>query len=152
MSVRLLKCGFVVLLLFGSISCAADDLKVVVLDSKNGHALRGKLVCIMPPANPRDPVILEQSRVCHRTDSGGTALFRLTDPVPEAVKVMFASDGLVPCFPPHSFVVADAMKEGTVATNTCGDASTDTTEKGEVVLFAHQKSIKEALDTVRNEW
>src|SRR5208283_2590835 len=74
MSLRSLRYGFVALLLFGSINCAADDLKVVVLDSKDGHALRGKLVCIMLPANPRDPVILEQSRVCHRTDSGGTAL------------------------------------------------------------------------------
>jgi len=152
MSKRGLKYGFVGLLLFGCLNCAAEDLKIVVLDSKDGHALKGKLVCIMPPVNPREPIVMEQSRVCHRTDSSGTALFRLMDPAPELVNIIFASDGLVPCFSPQSFVVADAMKIGMVAKNTCGDASTDTTETGEVVLFGHQKGIKEALDSVRNEF
>ncbi len=152
MLVSLLRYGLVLLLLLGSVSYAADDLKVVVLDSKDGHGLRGKLVCITLPTDPREPVVLEQTRVCHRTDSTGTAPFRLEDPVPEKVDITFSSDGLVPCFSQHSFVVADAMKMGTVAKNTCGDASTDTTEAGEVVLFGHQKSIKEAMDTVRNEF
>ncbi len=130
----------------------AADLKIVILDSKTGHALRGKLVCItLPAANPADPVV-ERPRECHRTDSGGTAAFMLSDPAPETVDVSFATDGLIPCFAPHTFTVADAMKMGVVAKNTCGDASTDTTETGEVVLFGHQKSLKEALNSARDEF
>jgi len=44
------------------------------------------------------------------------------------------------------------MTDGMVAKNTCSDASTDTTETGELVLFVHQKGIKEALDSTRNEF
>ncbi len=140
------------LLALGRWSYAGDDLKVVVLDSKDGHALKGKLVCITWPAtSPTDPVV-QSSRDCQRTDSGGTALFALPDPGPPKVEVTLASNGLVACYSPEKFVVADAMKEGMVARNTCGSATTDTTENGEVVVFGHQKSLKEAMNGVRNEF
>lgn len=141
------------LLLFAlTIASHAADLKVVVLDSKDGHALKGKLVCIkLPPDEPNAPVV-EHVRNCQRTDSGGVATFALSDPVPVTVDVSLASDGLTPCFAPNTFAVSEAMQAGMVARNTCGDADTDTTETGEVVVFAHQKSLREAMSTVRNEF
>jgi len=149
-SLQYISAALLLLALTG-IGHAADELKVVVLDSKTGHAMKGKLVCINVPPNPRDPVV-ERVRDCQRTDSGGIATFALSDPPPVTVDVTFGSDGLVPCYAPHNFAIADAMKTGTVARNTCGDASTDTTETGEVVVFGHQKSLKEAANSVRNEW
>ncbi|HTV66135.1 MAG TPA: hypothetical protein VMD98_11045 [Bryocella sp.] len=149
-SLRYLSAAFLLLALAGA--SHATDFKVVVLDSKNGHALRGKLVCInLPPDDPNAPVV-EHVRACQRTDSGGVAVFALTDPVPVTVDVSLASDGLMPCFTPHTFAVSDAMKTGTVSKNTCGGAATDTTETGEVVVFAHQKSLREAMSSVSNEF
>jgi len=141
------------LLVFG-LGCLshAADLKVVVLDSKSGHALHGKLVCILVPAGKSEGPVVYPSRECRRTDSGGTAAFALPDPAPETVKVELSTNGLVPCFASQPFVVADAMKDGMVAKNTCGDADTSTTETGEVVLFAHQKGVKETLGSARNEF
>jgi len=141
-------CATLFLLLGAAVAGAADDLTIVLLDSRTGHALHRKLVCIAYPAgNPAEPVI-QTVHECHRTDSGGSAAFRLPEPAPEKVDVLLASDGLVPCFSPRSFVVADAMKMGVVATNTCGDTTTDTTQTGELVLYGHQKSLWEAL----NDW
>jgi len=132
-------------LLLGLGAARATDLNVVLLDSATAHALRHKLVCILFPAgNPADPIVTE-SRQCQRTDSGGTATFKLPDPPPEKVDVELGSDGLVACYDPHTFTVADAMKVGMVAKNTCGDANTDTTQTGELVLFGHQMSVWEAL-------
>jgi hypothetical protein len=143
--------GLLLLLGLGGVGHAAK-LKVVVLDSNSAHGLRGKLVCLKFPAtNPADAIV-EHARDCQRTDSGGTAVFALPDPAPEKVEVFFATDGLRPCFSPHTVTLADAMDKGMVVKNTCGTASTDTTETGEVILFAHQKSLKEALDSVQNEW
>jgi hypothetical protein len=136
----------------GGLAQARDDLKIVLLDSKDAHPLHGKLVCLkFPVSNPNDAVV-EHPRDCQRTDSGGTALFALPDPAPEKVEVFFATDGLQPCFSPHTVALSGAMDKGEVMENTCGDADTDTTETGELILFAHQKSLKEALDSVRNEW
>jgi len=154
MPTRYLRYGLWLFLLVGLGRCcyAGDDLKVVVLDSKDAHALKGKLVCILWPANnPSDPVV-QHARDCQRTDSGGTATFTLVDPMPPKVEITLSSNGLVACFSPETFVVADAMKEGTVARNTCGSATTDTTETGEVVVFGHQKSLKEAMNSARNEF
>jgi hypothetical protein len=150
---RSLRYAFVALLLFALTGAShATDLKVVVLDSKDGHALKGKLVCInLPPDDPNAPVI-EHVRNCQRTDSGGVATFALADPAPVTVDVSLASEGLTPCFAPHTFPVSDAMKAGMVSRNTCGDADTDTTETGEVIVFAHQKSLREAMNSVRNEF
>jgi hypothetical protein len=131
---------------------AADDLKVVLLDSKDGHALKGKLICIRWQVTKTTDVIVQYARDCQRTDSGGTATFSLQDPQPPTVEVVLSSNGLISCYSPESFAVADAMSAGTVAKNTCGSASTDTTESGEVVVFAHQKSLKEATNSVRNEF
>lgn len=136
----------------GCLSYAGDDLKIVLLDSKDAHPLRGKLVCLkFPVANP-SAAIVEHPRDCQRTDSGGTASFTLPDPAPEKVDVFFATDGLIACFSPHTVVLADAMEKGTAMDNTCGPAETDTTETGELILFAHQKTLKEALDSARNEF
>jgi hypothetical protein len=66
--------------------------------------------------------------------------------------VSLASDGLTPCFAPNTFAVSEAMQGGTVSKNTCGDADTDTIETGEVVVFAHQKSLREAINSARNEF
>jgi hypothetical protein len=142
------------LLFFGSFAghSRAAELKIVVLDSNTAHPLHGKLVCLKFPVTNPYAAIVEHPRDCQRTDSGGTALFALPDPAPEKLEVFFATDGLRPCFSPHTVVLAAAMDKGTVMENTCGKASTDTTEVGEMILFAHQKSLKEAWDTVRNEW
>jgi len=134
------------------IGFAADDLKIVLLDGKDAHALKGKLVCILLPVSDPQGAVVEHPRDCRRTDSSGTADFALPDPAPEAVDVILGSNGLVPCFKPHPFQIAEALSEGMVVKNTCSEASTDTTEKGELVLFAHQKSVKEALDSTRNEF
>ena len=141
--VGLLLCGL------GAVS-QATDLKVVVLDSKEGKPMRSKLVCVAFPSS--DPVVLNQPRMCGRTDSTGTAAFRLPEPEPEKVKVELATNNLVPCYAPQAFVVADALKDGLVAKNTCADETTDTTETGEVVVYAHQKSVKEVLGSARDEF
>lgn len=144
--------GLWLLLALAGVGHAGDSLKIVVLDSNTAHGMRGKIVCIkFPVANPADPIV-EHPRDCQRTDSGGSASFALPDPKPEKVEVFFATDGLRPCFSPHTVALADAMDKGVVMKNTCGKASTDTTETGEMILFAHQKSWKEAFDSVQNEW
>lgn len=149
-SLRNLSVALLVLVLAGA--SHAVDLKVVVLDSKDAHALKGKLVCIkLPPDEPNAPIV-QHVRTCERTDSGGVATFPLTDPAPVTVDVSLATDGLTPCFAPHTFAVSDAMKAGTVSKNTCGKAGTDTTETGEVIVFAHQRSLREAMGSVRNEF
>jgi len=151
-SLRSIVGGLLLVVSLGCLAQARDDLKIVLLDSKDAHPLRGKLVCLkFPVANPNEAVV-EHPRDCRRTDSGGTALFALPDPAPEKVEVFFATDGLQPCFSPHTVTLSGAMDKGEVMDNTCGDADTDTTETGELILFAHQKSLKEALDSVRNEW
>jgi len=130
----------------------AADLNIVLLDSNSGHPLRWKLVCISYPTADSEGPVIEKVRECHRTDSVGTAAFRLPDPPPEMVDVTPATDGLISCFAPHKFAVAEAMKTGVVAENTCGDAATDTTQTGELVLYAHQKSIREVLNSTRDEF
>jgi hypothetical protein len=151
-SLKNISCGLLLLVALAGTALAGDDLKIVVLDSSTGHALRGKLVCIIfPVSNPADPVV-ERPRECRRTDSAGTAAFPLPDPMPAKVEVFFSTNGLIPCFSPHTVVPADAMGKGMVMDNTCGDASTDTTETGEVILFAHQKTLREAMESVRNEF
>ncbi len=150
LAIRILT-ACVLLFVLGPIS-HATDLKVVLLDSQSGHAMRGKLVCLsFPPANPANPVI-NQARECRRTDGNGIAAFPMPDPTPQTVNVALATDRLVPCFAPLTFDVAPAMKTGVVAKNTCGAASTDTTETGEVVLFGHQRSVWDALKSVRDEF
>ncbi len=141
------------LLLFGLVHFSqASDLNIVLLDSNSGHPLRGKLVCISFPAADSQGPVISKVRDCHRTDSVGTAAFSLPDPEPEKVEVAPASNGLVSCFSPHTFAVAEAMKTGVVAENTCGDATTDTTQTGEVVLYVHQKGVRETVGSVRNEF
>jgi len=155
MSARVSTCILATLFLLfglGRVGYAADDLKIVLLDSKDTHALKGKLVCILLPVSDPQGAVVQHPRECHRTDSGGVATFPLPDPAPETVEVILGSNGLVPCFKPQTFKIAEAMTDGMVAKNTCSDASTDTTETGELVLFVHQKGIKEALDSTRNEF
>jgi hypothetical protein len=144
-----ISAALVLLFGFANISYAAD-LKIVLLDGKSGHPLHRKLVCIAFPVG--DPVVTSQPRACRRTDSTGTADFTLPDPIPESVNVELATNNLVPCFSPAKIVLADAMKTGLVAKNTCGDATTDTTETGEVVLYGHQKNVKEVLSSTRDEF
>ena len=131
---------------------AGDDLKVVLLDSKDAHVLRGKLVCVWyPSGDPRSGVI-ERSRECHRTDSTGTVGFVLPEGDLTRIHVALASDGLVPCYAKEDINLTEALKTGSVATNTCGDAETETTAPGELVLFAHQTSLWEAAKSRRDEF
>lgn len=142
---RCISAGLVLLIGFGHISYAAD-LKVVLLDGKSGHPLRWKQVCLSFPAgDAAKPTAVDPSRGCRRTDSLGAAEFPLPDPAPETVNIVLLTNGLVECFAPRTFAVAEAMKAGVVAKNTCGDASTDLTEPGDVVLFGHQKNLWQVL-------
>ena len=129
----------------------ATDLKVVVLDSKEGKPMKSKLVCVLFPTT--DPIVTNRQRMCGRTDSTGTAAFRLPDdPMPQTVKVELGTNNLVPCYTAQTFAIADVLKDGVVARNTCADGTTETRDPGEVVVYAHQKSVKEALGTARDEW
>jgi hypothetical protein len=142
---RRISAGLVLLIGLGHISYAAD-LKVSLLDSKSGHPLRWKQVCVSFPAGDAAKLTAgDQSRGCRRTDSVGTAEFPLPDPVPETVNIVLLTNGLAECFSPRTFPLAEAMKSGVVAKNTCGDASTNLTEAGEVVLFGHQKNLWQVL-------
>jgi hypothetical protein len=142
---RPISTGLLLLFAFGYISYAAD-LKVVLLDSKSGHPLRWKQICVSFPAgDAAKPTAADQSRGCHRTDSVGVAEFTLPDPVPETVNIVLLTNGLVECFAPRTFPLAEAMKSGVVAENTCGDASTNLTEPRSVVLFGHQKNLWQVL-------
>jgi len=135
----------------GNLLCAAQ-LKVQVLDSSSGHGLHNKLVCVSFPAENSDGPIITEARDCHRTDSTGTVEFKLPDPAPKSVHIALASNGLDPCFRPESFELSAAMDGGTVAKNTCGDAGTDLTEDGEVVVFAHQRSLWESMKARSDEF
>lgn len=138
-------------LLLGFVQVAkATDLKIVLLDSKTGHPMHSKLICVVFPST--DPIVVDQARMCSRTDGTGTATFKLPDTDPQTVKVEMNSNNLEPCFAPEAFPIAEAMKDGFVATNTCGDETTTTKETGELVLYGHQKSLKQALDKARDEW
>jgi hypothetical protein len=140
-------------LLFG-LSCLGfgNNLKVMLLDSSNGHGLHNKLVCISFPTADSDTLVIKEARDCHRTDSTGTVEFRLPDPAPKSVHIALASNGLNTCFSPETFEVAAAMKGGTIAKNTCGDASTDLTEDGEVIVFGHQMSLWESMKARSDEF
>src|SRR5262249_23067808 len=131
---------------------AADDFKVVLLDSKDAHALRGKLVCLTYPVGDPHSGVVHRGRECRRTDSTGAAAFTLPEGELEKIQVAMASDGLVGCYPWHDVNIAEALKTGIVASNTCADANTATTEPGELVLFAHQTSAWEAMKSRRNEF
>jgi hypothetical protein len=138
-------------LLIGFVQLAnAADLNVVLLDSKTGRPMHSKLVCVVFPST--DPIVVNQARMCSRTDGTGTATFRLPDTDPQTVKVELATNNLEPCFAPQAYSIAAAMKDGLVAKNTCGDSTTDTTETGELVLYGHQKSVKEVLGSTRDEF
>ncbi len=134
------------------LGCASDELKIVLLDSNDAHALKGKLVCIRWPISKPTDAFVQHARDCQRTDSGGIATFAFQDPAPLQVEVTLSSNGLISCYSPESFTLAEAKSGGTVAKNICGSASTDTTEDGEVVVFAHQKGVKETVNSVRNEF
>lgn len=140
------------LLGFAFLCRAEDDLKVTLLDSKDGHSLHGKLICISFPISSANSPVVERARDCRRTDSGGTASFSLPDPAPDTIEIRLATNGLVECFRHRSFALTEAMESGVVAKNTCGDASTDTTQTGEVVLFAHQTSLWQALRSHNDEF
>lgn len=146
---RHISAALLLLLSLGAAGYAAD-LKIVVLDSKDGHPLRSKLVCVTFPT--KDPIAVNQPRMCNRTDTTGAATFLLPDPAPESVKVDLASNNLVPCFASQAFSVAVAMKDGLVAKNTCGGGTTDTTETKELVVYGHQKGMKEVLGSTRDEF
>jgi len=138
-------------LLIGSVQVAkATDLKVVLLDSKTGHPMHDKLICVVFPST--EPIVVSQARMCSRTDGTGTAAFRLPDTDPQTVKVELASNNLEPCFKSQAYSLADALKDGLVATNTCADETTSTRDPGELVLYGHQKSLKQALGQARDEW
>jgi hypothetical protein len=128
------------------------QLKILVLDSNNGHGLHNKLVCISFAAGGVEGPVTNEARDCHRTDSTGTVEFHLTDPVPKAVHVVLGSNGLNPCYSPESFDISAALKGGTVAKNTCGEANTTLTEDGEVVVFAHQMSLWESMKARSDEF
>jgi hypothetical protein len=138
------------LLLCGVGHLWAEDLKVVLIDSKSGHPLHSKLVCVFFPVT--DPIAVNEPRMCRRTDNTGTAAFRLPDTDPQTVKVELASNNLEPCYKSQAFPLGDAMKDGVVAKNTCADETTTTKNPGELVLYGHQKSMKEVLGTARDEW
>ncbi len=129
---------------------SATDLKIVLLDSKTGRPMHSKLVCVVFPST--EPIVANQARMCSRTDGTGTATFRLPDSDPQTVKVELATNNLESCFRSQAYSIAEAMKDGLVAENTCGDSTTDTTETGELVLYGHQKSVKEVLGTTRDEF
>lgn len=138
-------------LLIGFVQLAgATDLKVVLLDSKTGHPMHNKLVCVVFPST--ELIVVNQARMCSRTDGTGIATFRLPDTDPQTVKVDLNSNNLEPCYKSEAFSLADAMKDGFVAENTCADDTTTTRDPGELVLYGHQKSLKEALGQARDEW
>lgn len=128
----------------------ATDLKIVLLDSKTGNPMHSKLICVVFPVN--DPIVVSQARMCSRTDSTGTATFRLPDTDTQTVKVDLASNNLEPCFRSQAYSLAEALKDGLVAKNTCAEDTTSTRDPGELVLYGHQKSVKEALGQARDEW
>lgn len=128
----------------------ATDLKVVLLDSKTGQPMHSKLICVFFPVN--DPIAVNQARTCQRTDNTGTATFRLPDTDPQTVKVELATNNLAPCYKAQAFPLADTLKDGVVAKNMCADETTTTKDPGELVLYGHQKSLKEALGQARDEW
>ena len=135
-----------------SAAFAGDDLKVVLLDSKDGHGLRGKLVCVWYPTGDPQGGVTERRRECHRTDTAGTAGFVLPEGDLARIHIALASDGLLPCYAKEDINLTEALKTGSVATNTCGDAETETTAPGELVLFAHQTSLWEAAKGRRDEF
>jgi hypothetical protein len=138
-------------LLLGFVQVAnATDLKVVLLDSKTGQPMHSKLICVFFLVS--DPIAVNQPRVCQRTDSTGTATFRLPDTDTQKVKVELATNNLAPCYKAQAFPLADALKDGFVAKNMCADETTTTKDPGELVLYGHQKSLKEALGQARDEW
>jgi len=143
---------FSLLFLLAPALYAADDFKVVLLDSKDGHVLRGKLICLMFPIGDPKGGVIEHGRECRRTDSTGAAGFSLPEGDLARIQIALASDGLVPCFTAHDLDLAEALKTGAVAPNTCDKAETDTTEPGELVVFAHQTSLWEAMKARRNEF
>jgi hypothetical protein len=128
----------------------ADDLKVMLLDSKTGQALHGKIVCISFHPDPRGSEY-DKTETCGTTDRSGVLRIIVSHRALELVQVGLGTNDLLPCFG-QQIPVADIFSTGVIARNTCGDASHKVApEVGSLILFAHQMNFGEVLKSMGHE-
>jgi hypothetical protein len=139
------------LLLFGVPTVVlAQNLKIVLIETKTGRPLRGKLVCVSFSPNVHATGI-DQPKVCDETNSKGRIAVIVPQPRPEVIHVSVLTNRLLPCFPiPHSFSVTQIAETGIAVPNKCAStAMTSTPEQGLIALFAHQMTFWEK---VKDAW
>jgi hypothetical protein len=138
-------------LLFGLPTAApAQDLKVVLIETKTGRPLRGKGVCVSFSPNIHATGI-DRPNACDETNSKGSMTVVVPQPRPEVIHISVLTNGLLPCFAiPHAFSVAQIAETGIVVPNKCAaKATTGTPEQGLIALFAHQMTFWEK---VKDAW
>jgi hypothetical protein len=147
---RLSRTTAIFLLLGLSIAAAAQELRVVLIETKTGRPLRGKGVCVS--FSPDDHATgIDRPNVCNETNSKGSIPVVVPQPRVEVIHISVLTNGLLPCFAiPHAFPVAQIAETGMVVPNNCAAVSiTRTPEPGVIALFAHQMTFWEKI---RDAW
>jgi hypothetical protein len=154
-----------VFVLFGFAQFAlSTDLRVVVLSNKNGRPQHRKKVCVDFSANPKLTALLRpEVEVCRRTDAQGSATIPVPgDPQLQWLYVRILTNDFVECFIEPSFIdpgrfsTPGILKFGAVAPNTCGPNTVKNPanvmpQPGSLVLYGHQMSLREVLNSIRGE-
>lgn len=143
---RLSAIAAMFLLLGVPITAPAQNLKVVLIETKTGRPLRGKGTCVSFSPKLKATGI-DRPHACGDTNSKGNITVALPHPRPEVIHVSVLEDRLVPCFPiPHAFSIAKIAETGIVVPNKCAAMSlTPAPEPGVIALFAHQMTFWEKI-------
>lgn len=147
---RLSRIMVIFLLLGLPTATLAQNLKVVLIETKTGRPLRGKGVCVSFSANIVATGI-DRPNVCHETDSKGSVTLVMPQARPDVIHISVLTAYLMPCFAiPHAFSVSQITATGIVVPNKCAAMDVSRTpEQGVIALFAHQMTFWEQ---VKSEW
>ena len=143
---RLSRIAAIFLLLGLPVAVPAQNLRVVLIETKTGRPLRGKGVCVSFSPNMHATGI-DRPNVCDDTNSRGSMAIVVPQPRLEVIHISVLTNNLLPCFAiPHAFSVAKIAETGIVVPNKCAAMSiTRTPEQGVIALFAHQMTFSEKI-------
>jgi hypothetical protein len=90
-----------------------------------------------------DPRLKTRGLVNAKTNSQGVAVFRIPDPLPERVSLVFAPDEFMLCSEVE-FSTDQILRSGAIGTNTCGNATISASMRpkpGELALFGKSVTL-----------
>jgi len=128
---RLLCC----ILMFSGFQAFGQEIKVLVLDTQNGKAVRNAPVWVQF-YDTSDDHILQRSE--YKTGTDGVARFQLASPQPNQLTVSVSADSF--CYGFVHAAPADILKQGAVSRCGTGTESLPTPQPAEVILLVHHVS------------